>query len=48
MYTALIENKMDFAQLFMDSGVNLKNFMTVNRLKQLYYDVCHKLYFSPT
>ena len=39
MQTALVENKVDFVQLFIDSGVKLKSFLTVGRLEDLYQEV---------
>ena len=39
MQTALIENKVDFVQLFLDSGLKLAKFLTVGRLEDLYQGV---------
>ena len=39
MQKALIENKVEFVQLFLDSGVKLNKFLTVGRLEDLYQGV---------
>ena len=39
MFTALVQDRVDFVQLFMDNGVDLKRFLTVQRLRDLYDDV---------
>lgn len=39
MQKALIENKPDFVQLFLDSGVKFDNYLTVGRLEDLYKGV---------
>jgi hypothetical protein len=39
MQKALIENKVEFVQLFLDSGVKLSKFLTVGRLEDLYQGV---------
>ncbi|GFO31362.1 transient receptor potential cation channel subfamily m member 2-like [Plakobranchus ocellatus] len=36
MFTALVQNRPDFVQLFLDSGVDLKKFLTVKTLWNLY------------
>ncbi|KAI0234912.1 Transient receptor potential cation channel trpm [Lamellibrachia satsuma] len=36
MFTALMQNQVDFVKLFIDSGFDLTKFLTVNRLDQLY------------
>ena len=40
MFTALIQDKDEFVNLFIDSGLNLRKFLTVQRLYDLYKDVC--------
>ena len=39
MFTALVQERVDFVQLFMDSGVELKTFLTRERLHALYKTV---------
>lgn len=39
MFTALVQDRVDFVQLFLDNGVNLSKFLTVRRLRDLYSDV---------
>ena len=39
MFTALVQDRMDFVQLFIDNGVDLKRFLTVRKLRDLYDDV---------
>ena len=39
LFTALVHDKVDFVQLFLDSGVELKKFLTCKRLRDLYDDV---------
>ena len=39
LFTALLQDKMDFVQLFIDNGVDLKRFLTYRRLRDLYDDV---------
>ncbi len=39
MFTALVQDRVDFVQLFIDSGVDLKRLLTVRRLRDLYDDV---------
>ena len=39
MFTALVQNRADFVQLFLDSGVDLKKFLTVKTLWNLYCNV---------
>ena len=39
MQKALIENKVEFVQLFLDSGVKLSKFLTIGRLEDLYRGV---------
>ena len=39
MFTALLQDRADFAQLFLDNGVDLQHFLTVSRLRDLYADV---------
>ena len=36
MFEALVQDRADFVQLFVDSGVNFKKFLTVRRLRDLY------------
>nr|KAG5702764.1 hypothetical protein BaRGS_003638 [Batillaria attramentaria] len=36
MFTALVQNRADFVQLFLDNGVDLKRFLTVQTLWNLY------------
>ena len=40
MFTALVQDRADFVQLFLDNGVSLKKFLTIHRLRDLYDDVC--------
>lgn len=39
MQKALIEDKVEFVQLFLDSGVKLNKFLTVGQLEDLYQGV---------
>ena len=39
MATALVQNRVDFVKLFLDSGVSLSRFLTIRRLRDLYDDV---------
>ena len=39
MFTALVQERVDFVQLFMDGGVELKTFLTLDRLHALYNTV---------
>jgi hypothetical protein len=39
MQKALIENKVEFVQLFLDSGLKLQKFLNVGRLEDLYQSV---------
>jgi hypothetical protein len=56
MFEALCQNKVDFVKLFLEYGVNLKNFLTIKRLEDLYNYVrfldlfkiiilCHLVFF---
>ena len=36
MEMALLENKVDFVSLFMDNGIQLRNFLSIKRLLSLY------------
>lgn len=56
MFEALCQNKVDFVKLFLEYGVNLKKFLTIKRLEDLYNYVrfldlfiiillCHFLFF---
>jgi hypothetical protein len=36
--TALLQNKPDFVELFLEQGINLKEFLTVKTLRRLYED----------
>ena len=36
MFTALVQDRVDFVKLFLDNGVELKRFLTVKRLYHLY------------
>lgn len=36
METALIENKPKFVEYILENGLNLRSFVTINRLKYLY------------
>ena len=36
MFEALCQNKVDFVKLFLEYGVNLKKFLTIKRLEDLY------------
>lgn len=42
MMDALINDKPDFVRLFVDSGVNLGEFLTYGRLQELYWSVSEK------
>ncbi|XP_064629774.1 transient receptor potential cation channel subfamily M member-like 2 [Lineus longissimus] len=44
MFTALVQDRVDFVQLFLDMGVELKRFLTVARLRDLYYKVIKDKY----
>ena len=49
MFTALVQDRTDFVQLFLDNGVDLKRFLTIRRLRDLYDDVIkfiHQSLFS--
>jgi len=39
MFFAIANNRLDFVKLFLDKGVSLKEFLTVERIHQLYNDV---------
>ncbi|XP_013384358.1 transient receptor potential cation channel subfamily M member 2 isoform X1 [Lingula anatina] len=39
MYTALVQDRLEFVHLFLDMGVDLKKFLTASKLQELYYDV---------
>lgn len=39
MFEALVQDRADFVQLFIDSGVNFKKFLTIRRLRDLYEKV---------
>ena len=39
MFTAMVQNRVDFVQLFLDNGVELKEFLNVRRLRELYDEV---------
>ena len=39
LFVALVHNKMDFVRLFIDNGVELKRFLTIRRLRNLYSEV---------
>jgi hypothetical protein len=39
MQEALVTDKADFVQLFLDNGVNLKRFLTVRTLWHIYSEV---------
>lgn len=39
MHTALVQDRTDFVQLFLDNGVDLKRFLSIRRLRDLYDDV---------
>lgn len=39
MYIALMQDRVDFVQLFMENGVHLKDFLTIKRMNQLYNNV---------
>ena len=45
MQKALVENTVDFVQLFIDSGVKLKSLLTVGRLEDLYQKVGYYYFF---
>ena len=45
MFTALVQDRADFVQLFLDNGVSLKKFLTIHRLRDLYDDVCTDCFF---
>jgi hypothetical protein len=40
MYTVLILDRFEFAHLFIENGVNLKDFLTLRCLLMLYNEVC--------
>ena len=46
MFTALVQDRVDFVQLFIDSGVDLKRLLTTRRLRDLYDDVGSTRFFS--
>ena len=39
LFLALLQDKKDFVQLFIDNGVDLKRFLTLSRLRDLYEEV---------
>ena len=39
MYSALINDQMDFVELFMDNGCSLREFLTLKTMLQLYNNV---------
>ena len=39
MYQAIVKNRVDFVQMFLENGVNPKDFLTIRRLLQLYNSV---------
>jgi hypothetical protein len=46
MYTAILDNRIEFVQLFLDNGFALKTFLTYRVLLKLYNEVCfHFIYF---
>ena len=45
MQKALVENKVDFVQLFIDGEVKLKSLLTVGRLEDLYQEVGYYYFF---
>ena len=40
MFTALVQDRVDFIQLFLENGVSLKNFLSIATLWNLYANVC--------
>ena len=46
MFEALVQDRADFVQLFVDSGVNFKKFLTVRRLRDLYDKVKQNFLFA--
>lgn len=38
MFTALVQDKPEFVQLFLDNGVDIKKFLTIGTLLNLYYE----------
>jgi len=45
MTRALLEDKVDFVRLFLQHGINIKEFLTYEKLEQLYQSVCDILNF---
>ncbi|CAD5116686.1 DgyrCDS5550 [Dimorphilus gyrociliatus] len=41
MFTALMQDRSDFVQLFLDNGVDLRKFLTIFRLRELYDNILH-------
>ena len=39
MYLALMQNRVDFVKLFMETGLGLQDFLTVERMTQMYDEV---------
>ncbi|XP_035700323.1 transient receptor potential cation channel subfamily M member-like 2 [Branchiostoma floridae] len=39
MYSAILEDKVNFVKLFLENGVSLKDFLTVRRLQRLYSEI---------
>ncbi|XP_078660979.1 transient receptor potential cation channel subfamily M member-like 2 isoform X2 [Branchiostoma floridae x Branchiostoma belcheri] len=39
MYSAILEDKVNFVKLFLENGVSLKDFLTVRRLQKLYSEI---------
>ncbi len=44
MFEALVQDRVDFVQLFIDSGVNFKKFLSVRRCRDLYDKVSGNIY----
>eukprot|EP00058_Branchiostoma_floridae_P006677 XP_002592165.1 hypothetical protein BRAFLDRAFT_88112 [Branchiostoma floridae] len=48
MYSAILEDKVNFVKLFLENGVSLKDFLTVRRLQRLYSSDPKALCEDPT
>ena len=42
MYQAIMKNRVDFVQMFLENGVSPKDFLSTHRLLQLYNNVSEK------
>jgi hypothetical protein len=38
--SALIEDRVEFVRLLLEKGINMQTFLTIERLEELYNNVC--------